>query len=498
MNDAQVFNLVSLWSPLVTAGVLTSTLSSALLSLVAAPKIFQAVAQDKLFPYIDTFSTGFRNNAQPQKAYILAFFISCIVVLVGNLNAIAPIISNFYLSTYTLINFACFDTSFAQSPGFRPSFKYYHQWVSLIGAILCVCIMFVVSYINALITFMFFGLLFFYMSKRKPDVNWGTSKQAHAYRNAFQYIQKLEKINEHVKNYRPQILVLSGNPASRPSLIDFGHAITKGHSLLICGHVIQHDMADNINMFIQNTSEQIRSWFQYRNLKALYFPAADKDFQKGVQYLLQGAGLGKLKPNILLIGFKHSWESESIDGLNEINGYFNLIISAFDSQMGVCILRNSNHGLNFSNLILKNPMKLISKDYTEKGNSKFSKKVKNALNSLKNTKESKNENVKMETLDTLPSNSTKDSECENNSKNDIKNRETLTKQFTVEQTEILASINQFRINVEKGIIDVWWLYDDGGLSLLLPYLLTQNKSYLEVRKEICKKRKITKILGSKT
>uniref|UniRef100_A0A914YYL3 Amino acid permease/ SLC12A domain-containing protein n=1 Tax=Panagrolaimus superbus TaxID=310955 RepID=A0A914YYL3_9BILA len=239
MNDAQVFNLISLWSPLVIAGVLTSTLSSALLSLVAAPKIFQAVAQDKLFPYIETFSTGFRNSKQPQKAYILAFFISCLVVLVGNLNAIAPIISNFYLSTYTLINFACFDTSFVQSPGFRPSFRYYHQWVSLIGAILCVCIMFVISYMNALITFMFFGLLFFYMSKRKPDVNWGTSKQAHVYRNAFLYIQKLEKINEHVKNYRPQILVLSGNPASRPSLVDFGHSITKGQSLLICGHVIQ-------------------------------------------------------------------------------------------------------------------------------------------------------------------------------------------------------------------------------------------------------------------
>jgi hypothetical protein len=24
----------------------------------------------------------------------------------------------------------------------------------------------------------------------------------------------------------------------------------------------------------------------------------------------------------------------------------------------------------------------------------------------------------------------------------------------------------------KGTIDVWWLYDDGGLTLLLPYILT--------------------------
>uniref|UniRef100_A0A914QG41 Amino acid permease/ SLC12A domain-containing protein n=1 Tax=Panagrolaimus davidi TaxID=227884 RepID=A0A914QG41_9BILA len=98
--------------------------------------------------------------------------------------------------------------------------------------------MFVISYINALITFMFFGLLFLYMSHRKPDVNWGSSNQAHAYRNALQYAQKLENIDEHVKNYRPQILCLSGNPAARPPLVDFAHAITKGNSLLGCGHVI--------------------------------------------------------------------------------------------------------------------------------------------------------------------------------------------------------------------------------------------------------------------
>uniref|UniRef100_A0A914YX91 SLC12A transporter C-terminal domain-containing protein n=1 Tax=Panagrolaimus superbus TaxID=310955 RepID=A0A914YX91_9BILA len=53
------------------------------------------------------------------------------------------------------------------------------------------------------------------------------------------------------------------------------------------------------------------------------------------------------------------------------------------------------------------------------------------------------------------------------------------KHLTPEQTEILHSLNQFRTTVENGTIDVWWLYDDGGLALLLPYLLTQNRSYLE-------------------
>lgn len=51
--------------------------------------------------------------------------------------------------------------------------------------------------------------------------------------------------------------------------------------------------------------------------------------------------------------------------------------------------------------------------------------------------------------------------------------------MTAKQREIFFSLNRFRDKVKKAVIDVWWLYDDGGLALLIPYLLTQPKSYLE-------------------
>lgn len=53
---------------------------------------------------------------------------------------------------------------------------------------------------------------------------------------------KFERMGEHVKNYRPQILVLTGNPAIRPCLVDFAHNITKGESLMVCGDVLQVSM----------------------------------------------------------------------------------------------------------------------------------------------------------------------------------------------------------------------------------------------------------------
>lgn len=71
------------------------------------------------------------------------------------------------------------------------------------------------------------------------DVNWGSTTQAQTYKNALNSVQQLNSVEEHVKNYRPQILVLTGMPSSRPPLIDFSYLLTKNLSLLICGHITE-------------------------------------------------------------------------------------------------------------------------------------------------------------------------------------------------------------------------------------------------------------------
>ena len=70
------------------------------------------------------------------------------------------------------------------------------------------------------------------------EINWGSSVQAHTYRRALDATLKLGTVQEHVKNFRPQMLVLTGNPICRPALVDLGSLVTHGHSLMICGNVV--------------------------------------------------------------------------------------------------------------------------------------------------------------------------------------------------------------------------------------------------------------------
>ena len=109
--------------------------------------------------------------------------------------------------------------------------------MSLLGAVLCVAVMFLIEWATALITFAVVSILYFYISYRKPEANWGSSTQAQQFVLTLKNLQSLNDTPDHVKNYRPKVLVFSGVPAHRQPLVDFANLITKKLSLLICSYI---------------------------------------------------------------------------------------------------------------------------------------------------------------------------------------------------------------------------------------------------------------------
>ena len=237
------------------------------------------------------------------------------------------------MAAYCLINFACFHASFARSPGFRPSFKYYNMWSSFVGSVLCLGVMFVMEPYTALVTFFVILGLHIYIGKRKPDVNWGSSTQAQTYKDALNAVYKLQQVEDHVKNYRPQILVLSGEPNHRPPLIDFAYSITKKLSLLMCGHVVRPPLSYRAR---HNLTLRAQQWLQRRKVKSFYSIVVEDNKPRGIRSLLQCSGVGKLKPNVVMLGYKYQWMTCNDEELEE---YFNIIHEIFDHHMSIAILR---------------------------------------------------------------------------------------------------------------------------------------------------------------
>nr|XP_020474487.1 solute carrier family 12 member 2 isoform X2 [Monopterus albus] len=456
-NDFQVMSLVSGFGPIITAGIFSATLSSALASLVSAPKVFQALCKDNIYPGLSIFAKGYGKNNEPLRGYILTFGIALAFILIAELNVIAPIISNFFLASYALINFSVFHASLANSPGWRPSFKYYNMWVSLAGAILCCVVMFVINWWAALLTNVIVLGLYIYVSYKKPDVNWGSSTQALTYHQALTHTLHLSGVEDHIKNFRPQCLVMTGYPNSRPALLDLVHSFTKNVGLMICGHIRTGYRRPNFKDLATDQSRYQR-WLLKNETKAFYTPVFAEDMRQGTQYLLQAAGLGRLKPNTLVIGFKNDWR----DGdMMNVETYISMIHDAFDFQFGAVVLR-LKEGLDVSHI--QGQDELLSSQEKSSG-------MKDVIVSIDTSKDSDADSSKLSSKATSLQNSPAVQ----------KDKKSPTVPLNVSDQRLLEASQQFRRKQGKGTVDVWWLFDDGGLTLLIPYLLTNKKRWNECK-----------------
>lgn len=453
-NSFQVIELVSAFGPFIYAGCFAATLSSALASLVSAPKVFQALCLDELYPGISWFSG--EKDKEPIRGYFLTFIIAVGFILIGELNAIAPLISNFFLAAYTLINFSTFHASLAKPIGWRPTFKYYNMWLSLAGAILCVSVMFLISWWTALITLSVVLALYLVVSYRKPDVNWGSTTQAQTYKNALTAVQQLDRVEDHVKNYRPQLLVLTGTPSARTSLVDFAHHITKNHSLFICGHIIETPVSYKTR---NSMVTKCTSWFRTNKIKAFYSLVDSANFQDGATSLLQAAGLGKMRPNILLMGYKQDWASCPRENLNM---YFNVMHKALDMHVAVALLRVSE-GLDYSAVIgdIEEQKKIAPTSIP--GNQSFSQ-LSQASSISDISIPGSPAPRRSKTINEYPNPASEEQR---------ENRQTIVPIAK----DILNAVTKFQRKQKKGTIDVWWLYDDGGLTLLLPYIISTRRNW---------------------
>ncbi|CAN9504729.1 unnamed protein product [Ophioblennius macclurei] len=472
-NDFQVMSLVSGFGPIITAGIFSATLSSALASLVSAPKVFQALCKDNIYPGLGMFAKGYGKNNEPLRGYILTFGIALAFILIAKLNTIAPIISNFFLASYALINFSVFHASLANSPGWRPSFKYYNMWVSLAGAVLCCVVMFVINWAAALLTNVIVMGLYIYVSYKKPDVNWGSSTQALTYHQALTHTLHLSGVEDHIKNFRPQCLVMTGYPNSRPALLDLVHSFTKNVGLMICGHVRTGYRRPNFKDLATDQARYQR-WLLKNETKAFYTPVFAEDMRQGSQYLLQAAGLGRLKPNTLVLGFKNDWR----DGdMMNVETYISMIHDAFDFQFGAVILR-LKEGLDVSHI--QGQDELLSSQEKSSG-------MKDVIVSIDTSKDSDADSSKPSSKTTSLQNSPaiqKDDDEDGKAPTQPllrKDKKSPTVPLNVSDQRLLEASQQFQQKQGKGTVDVWWLFDDGGLTLLIPYLLTNKKRWKDCK-----------------
>ncbi|KFM05642.1 Solute carrier family 12 member 1 [Aptenodytes forsteri] len=468
MNNFQVMSMVSGFGPLITAGIFSATLSSALASLVSAPKVFQALCKDNIYKALHFFAKGYGKNNEPIRGYVLTFVIAMAFILIAELNTIAPIISNFFLASYALINFSCFHASYAKSPGWRPAFRYYNMWVSLFGALLCCGVMFVINWWAALITYAIELFLYIYVTYKKPEVNWGSSTQALYYINALDSALALTTVEDHVKNFRPQCIALTGAPMIRPALLDITHTFTKNNGLCICCEVYTGPRKLCVKEMNSGMAKK-QAWLTKNKRKAFYAAVAADSFRDGVKSLLQASGLGRMKPNTLVIGFKKDWRNATA---MQVENYVGIIQDDFSFFLPIVMCYQFPYFSQHTEELEKLEQERLALEATIKENDFEEGKsgICGFLRKAGTLNISKHETKKESTINTVQS--------------------MHVGEFN---QKLLEASTQFKKKQGKGTIDIWWLFDDGGLTILIPYILTIRKKWKNCKLRIFTGGKVNRI-----
>jgi hypothetical protein len=131
------------WGPAVLGGLLGATFSSALSSMVGAPRILQALSAHGIVPGGEWLATT-SSDGEPRNAMWASGGIVLAALMLRDLNVVAPFITMFFLITYGMINIVVLIESQLGLVSFRPSFKL-PGVVPLTGAVGCVFAMFIIN-----------------------------------------------------------------------------------------------------------------------------------------------------------------------------------------------------------------------------------------------------------------------------------------------------------------------------------------------------------------
>lgn len=298
-QDIQIIQNMNVSPYIILMGELSTSLYSALIGVVGASKLLQAIARDGLLPFAQYFGKGDGDDDNPIRAIMFTYILTQLT-LFFDINQIAVFITMAYLMTFVVTNLACFLLKIASAPNFRPSFRYFNSYTAGFGALACVLAMFVADGVSASAMIIVLIMLFLFIHYISPPKPWGDVSQSLIYHQVRKYLLRLRQ--DHVKFWRPQILLLVDNPRTSWSLIHFCNHLKKG-GLYILGHVM---VTQDFQESFPEMKKQQDAWKALRtasNIKGFVQVAAGPDVVWGARNVYMGSGLGGMKPNITVLGF---------------------------------------------------------------------------------------------------------------------------------------------------------------------------------------------------
>ncbi|MBC8768566.1 amino acid permease [Arenibacter sp. BSSL-BM3] len=326
-KNYNVFIDKSLYGPIVLAGLLGATLSSALGSFVGAPRILLALGEKNILPKSQKLAKKSKKG-EPVNAMLITAVLVLFGISLRNLNTIAPLLTMFFMITYAMVNVVALVEQTLGLPSYRPTLKI-PIIVPAIGAFGSIAIMFVLNVIIALFSLIFIVIFYLYLVKMNIKSAAGDSRSGLFTALAEWATKKTNSLRQEreVRSWRPDLLIPVTMPKEIRSSFKLIHSIIypKGSVKILALRNENEVEQRNMENFLKNAVKK----FKESDLSVSYTVIDNTDFNTTVNVSMQSLNAAFFKPNIIFA---------SLDSATSNLGYYNrLILDSKKNNFGMII-----------------------------------------------------------------------------------------------------------------------------------------------------------------
>ncbi len=244
-GDQLIMSRIALWGPIIPIGLACATISSAIGSILVAPRTLQALGGDGVFPsriINQALSRGRGVSNEPRNATLVTGCIAVIFVAAGNVDFVARIISMFFMVTYGSLCAISFLEHFAARPSYRPTFR--SRWyISLLGAVVCLLLMFQMDPVYAALALVMMAIIYRLVRASREDAGDDLAVIFKAAMiQATRHMQvRLQSSAQNVaaEQWRPSIIMVDGRTFDRSAPLQLLSWLCHRHAVGTYLHFIQ-------------------------------------------------------------------------------------------------------------------------------------------------------------------------------------------------------------------------------------------------------------------
>jgi amino acid transporter len=287
----------AIFGPLVLAGLLCTTLMAALGSLVAAPRLLAAMAEQRVVPFGEYLDPG--PSKEPRRAVLVSAAVTFVCLLGGSLDAVASVVTSIFLLTYLAIQFVVLIEQSLDMISFRPTLRL-QRWVPLVGVLSCGTALVLCSPAKGVLGAFAIGAIYVWLRRRHLHTPWDTVRSGVEVRVADWAARRVARIGRPERAWTPNILVPVADSPEAVGLVPLlGRLTDQVGSVILVGLGGKTALHDEL----QSAAVTLRSAGSHTTSTVL----ADEDFAHGVQVLVDALRGQVFPPNLVLLdGARHS------------------------------------------------------------------------------------------------------------------------------------------------------------------------------------------------